>query len=147
MARRPYVNWVKFTVKPGMTGTIQPFKQNFSDRYSKGKEPVAPSSKELKILKVMVHGAPGTNEEEVQKAVQGAVLTIEGQTGKKVELGPLFFRTKECNPYTTEDPYGLSVPIAISRGAEYNVVINYEQTSANQNPVDLFIEVEGVEED
>ncbi|TCK06359.1 hypothetical protein [Phorcysia thermohydrogeniphila] len=142
---RPYVNWAKFTVKPEMTGTIQPFKQTAEDRYSKGKEPVAPASSKLRIYKLMIHGAPGTDPKEVQKAVQGAVVTIEGQTGKKVECGPAFFRTKECNPYTTDHAYGFPVEIVVPAGGEYNVVISYEKPSANQNPVDLFIEIEGEE--
>ena len=71
---RPYVNWAKLTVTPKMTGTYQPFKQTTSDRYSLGKEPKAPSNARLRIVKVMVPGAPGSDPAEVQKAVSGAVL-------------------------------------------------------------------------
>ena len=143
---RPYKNWAILTVKPGMTGTFQPFQQTATDRYTKGKEPKAPSNAQLRIIKVMVHGAPSTDPAEVQKAVSGAVLTLEGQSGKKIELGPLMLATKECNPWTGEDPYGFPVPVVIPAGAEYNVVVSYEKASQNTADVDLIIEIEGVEE-
>ena len=142
---RPYVNWAKLTVTPKMTGTYQPFKQTTSDRYSLGKEPKAPSNARLRIVKVMVHGAPSTDPVEVQKAVSGAVLILEGQSGKKIDLGPMFLRTKEANPWQTQDGYGFTVPIEIPAGAEYNVIVSFEKASANSADVDLFIEVEGME--
>jgi len=142
---RPYVNWAKLTVKSQTTGTYQPFKQTTSDRYSLGKEPKAPSNAKLRIVKVMVHGAPGSDPAEVQKAVSGAVLILEGQSGKKIDLGPAFLRTKECNPWANEDAYGFTIPVEIPAGAEYNVIVSFEKASANSADVDLFIEVEGME--
>jgi hypothetical protein len=142
---RPAKNWAKFTVTPGMTGTVQPFNVATSDRYTKGKEPKAPSNAPFTIHRVVVHGAPGADIGEVQKAVSGAVLVLEGQGGKKIELGPLFLHTKECNPWTDDAVYNLELPVQIPAGAEYNVVISYEKASQNTSNVDLFVVLEGAE--
>ena len=57
----------------------------------------------------------------------------------------MFLRTKEANPWQTQDGYGFTVPIEIPAGAEYNVIVSFEKASANSADVDLFIEVEGME--
>jgi len=142
---RPARNWAKFTVAPNTTGTIQPFKITSSDRYTKGGEPKAPSNAPFTIHRVVIHGAPNSDPAEVQKALTGAVLTLEGQSGKKIELGPAFLHTKECNPWTDDSAYNLEVPVQIPAGAEYNVVISYEKASQNSSNVDLFVVLEGVE--
>ncbi|WP_456465544.1 hypothetical protein [Desulfurobacterium sp.] len=145
---RPSRNWAKFTVKPGQTGTIQPFDVTAANRYAKGKDPKAPSNASFIIQRIIVHGSPSTDPAAVQKAVSGAVMTLEGQGGKKIELGPMFTRTKECNPWTSDEMYELEVPIAIPPASDYNIVISYEQPPAladTDSPVDLFVVVEGVE--
>jgi hypothetical protein len=142
---RPAKNWAKFTVKAGMTGTVQPFSVATSDRYTKGGEPKAPSNAPFTIHRIVIHGAPGTDPAEVQKAVSGAILTLEGQSGKKIELGPAFLHTKECNPWTDDSSFNLETPVQIPAGAEYNVVISYEKASQNTSDVDLFVVLEGVE--
>ena len=142
---RPSKNWAMFTVNPKMTGTVQPFQQTATDRYTKGREPKAPSNAPFTIHRIIVHGDPGADAAAVQKAAAGAVIILEGQGGKKIELGPLFQYVKECNPWTDDSAFNLEVPVQIPAGAEYNVVISYEKASANENPVNLFVVVEGVE--
>jgi hypothetical protein len=142
---RPYKNWAVETIKAGTTGTVQPFKKTAADRFQLGSEPKAPSNKRLRLLKVVCYGAPGTDVAEVQKATYGAIVALEGQSGKRMELGPLAAITKECNPWTSEDPYGFPAPVEIPAGAEYNLVVSYESASKNTADVELVFEIEGVE--
>ena len=143
---RPSKNWARFTVKPGQTGTLQPFQQTATDRYTKGKEPKAPSHSPFIIHRVIIHGEPTEGVENIQKAISGAVLILEGSGGKKLELGPAFQYCKECNPWSGDIAYNLEAPVMIPPGDEYNVILSYEKPSKNDADVDLFVVVEGIED-
>ncbi len=146
---KTYRNWAVITVDPNTSGSVSAFSNKSGNDYRIYKEGKAPSNAGLLITKITVERATGTTTALLEKALNGAVVMVKGQSGQERVLGHAKFIAPELNAFTEEEAYVLDAPIYIPPGASYDVVIRWDEkntldATANEK-AEIVIRVDGVE--
>lgn len=149
MAQRVYRNWAVITVNPDTSGSVSVFSNKQGNDYRIYKEGKAPSNANLLIHKITIERATGTTAQLLEKALNGAVVIVKGQSGQERVLGHAKFIAPELNPYTEEDAYMLEAPIMIPANATYDIIIRWDEkntldATANET-AEIVVRVDGVE--
>ena len=144
---KTYVNTALFQVQKSTTGTVQPFAPVNVNKYRKLKDAKAPTRAKLRIDRLYICAEPGQDKGLIAKALKGATLSLVGQTGNRIELGPASLWCADLMPYTSDESFNLPVPVVIPEGAPYDVVVEYQEPNglADKEVCNLFIKLEGVE--
>ncbi|NPB07568.1 MAG: hypothetical protein GXN96_01410 [Aquificae bacterium] len=149
MANKVYRNWAVVKVDPNTSGSVSVFSNKQGNDYRIYREGRAPSNANLLIHKITIERATGTTTALLEKALNGAVVIVKGQSGQERVLGHAKFIAPELGAYDEEDAYMLEAPIMIPAGASYDVVIRWDEKNSLDatagETAEIVVRVDGVE--
>ncbi len=146
---KTYRNWAVIIVDPNTSGSVSAFSNKSGNDYRIYKEGKAPSNAGLLISKITIERATGTTTALLEKALNGAVVIVKGQSGQERVLGHAKFIAPELNAYTEEEAYVLDAPIYIPPNASYDVIIRWDEKNTLDatagETAEIVVRVDGVE--
>jgi len=142
-----YINTAVITIDNNTGSRIEVFSASQSNKFRQLQEGRVDDDTVLDTF--YVEKALINTDTDLAKAVYGATVMIEaGST--KVELGALQNWVK--SPTESKENFELPIPVGVTEGSKYKVVIEYSDTTQVQQlngtdgqPVDLIVRVEGTQ--